>query len=266
MGGSTGAGGGGGMTGGMTGTGGSHPMGGVAGHLPPPAGTGGTTGAAGSGNMGGSGGAMVDPRCAAVDGAVSWWHADGDFDDAIGSNDGLTAGQVSFMAGIDQQAFSFNGNTGSFIQVPDDPSLQMTTGMTIDAWINQPVLGGRIVDKITAFSNDGYILDMFGANVRLIIGGNDMTSADQVPAGIWTHVAATYSSDGHMAIYINGAPSGEKMISPGAIPTNNLALRMGADSDGGSLFIGGLDEPRMFNRALSAAEIATLFWQTSNCQ
>ena len=244
--------------GGMGGTGGGN-------HLPPP---GGTTGAAGSGNMGGSGGSMPmpDPRCTAVDGAVSWWHADGDYDDAIDSNDGLTAGQVSFMPGVDQQAFSFNGNTGSFIEVPNDPSLQMTTGMTIDAWINQPVLGGRIVDKITAFSNDGYILDMFGANVRLIIGGNDMTSADTVPAGIWTHVAATYSSDGQMAIYINGAPSGTKMISPGAIPTNTLGLRMGADSDGGSLFIGGLDEPRIFNRALGADEIATLFWQSSNCQ
>jgi hypothetical protein len=255
-------------------TGGSG-MGGQAGHLPPPTGTAGsggsagTTGAAGSGDMGGAGGSTTppDPRCAPVDNMVSWWHADGDYDDAVGSNDGLSAGAVSFTTGVNQQAFSMNGNLGSFVEVPNDPSLQMTTGMTIDAWINQDTLGGRIVDKITAFSNDGYILDMFGANVRLIIGGNDITSADRVGNGIWTHVAATYNAaDGHMAIYINGAPSGTKDISPGAIPTNTLPLRIGADSEGGSLFVGSMDEPRMFNRALSAAEIATLFWQSSNCQ
>ena len=103
----------------------------------------------------------------------------------------------------------------------------MTTGMTIDAWINQPVLGGRIVDKITAFSNDGYILDMFGANVRLIIGGNDMTSADTVPAGIWTHVAATYSSDGQMAIYINGASVGTKIDLAGRDPDQHARAAHG---------------------------------------
>lgn len=258
---------------GMAGMTGGPGMGGAAGHLPPPTGTAGTTGtagAAGSGNMGGAGGAggaMPDPRCAPVDNTVSWWHADGDYDDAVGSNDGLTAGAVSFTAGVDQQAFNMTGDLGSFVEVPNDASLQMSSGLTIDAWINQDTLGGRIVDKITAFSNDGYILDMFGANVRLIIGGNDVTSTDRVGNGLWTHVAATYNAaDGQMAIYINGLPSGSKNIGPGAIPSNALPLRIGADSEGGSLFVGKMDEPRIFDRALTATEIATLFWQSSNCQ
>src|SRR5215468_10162722 len=60
--------------GGSTGTGGQP-------HLTGTGGSGGSGMMGGSMGTGGSGG-MVDPRCAAVSGIVSWWHADGDFDDA----------------------------------------------------------------------------------------------------------------------------------------------------------------------------------------
>src|SRR3954449_1933403 len=133
---------------GHTGTGGSRPhltgTGGMGGGMTGGAGgagggMAGTTGSAGtSGGMGGSGGAMVDPRCAPMDGMISWWHGDDDYDDAVGSNDGLTAGQVTFAPGIDHDGFNFNGTTGSFVEVPDDVTLSPTE-LTIDAWISAAV-------------------------------------------------------------------------------------------------------------------------------
>src|SRR5262245_13516959 len=80
----------------------------------------GTTGMAGSTGSGGTGGAMVDPRCVPLAGIVSWWHADGDYDDAVGSNDGTTGGSVTFGPGIDNQAFSLSGASGSVVNVADD--------------------------------------------------------------------------------------------------------------------------------------------------
>jgi hypothetical protein len=228
----------------------------------------GSTGAAGSMGTGGSGG-MVDPRCAEMTDIVSWWHADGDYDDAVGTNDGNTAGQVTFAAGIDQQAFNFNGMTGSFVEVPDNASLDLTTDITLDAWINTPQPGGRIFDKITAFFNDGWLLDLVGDRVRLIIGGDSVTSDTPIPVGMWTHVAATFSVTNGMsrfAVYINGVLAGEHFSLQPSITVNTRNLRFGADSDGGSLFVGEIDEPRIFSRALSADEIQTLVWQTSNCQ
>ena len=159
--------------------------------------------------MGGSGGARSIPRCAPMDGMISWWHGDDDYDDAVGSNDGLTAGAVTFAPGIDHEGFNLNGTTGSFVEVPDDASLDRPAEFTIDAWINTPVLGGRIFDKITAVGNDGYLLDLIGDHLRGSIGNVSMGSADAVPAG---HVGARRRRPAHstgMKLYINGVPDGD---------------------------------------------------------
>ena len=49
------------------------------------------------------------------------------------------------------------------------------------------------------------------------------------------------------------------------IPTNTQRLRIGADSNDGSLFVGAIDEPRIFGRALTGDEIRTLFQQATGC-
>jgi hypothetical protein len=247
------------------GHGGNDGSGGSAGHLSGNAGSTGMGGSTGTAGSTGTGGAMVDPRCVPPDGAVSWWHGDGDFDDAVGANDGNNAGAVSFGSGIDQQAFSLNGTMGSFVEVPNDPSLQFTGGVTVDAWINPSVLGGRIVDKITAFGSDGFLLDMGGDQVRIIVSPDTYFTDSHVPAGMWTHVAGTFDGT-TMAIYYNGVGVGSAAAgAPHGVPTNANTLRIGADSTGGSLFNGMIDEARVFNRGLSAAEIQTLFWQSTNC-
>ena len=217
-----------------------------------------------SGGMAGMGGTPVDPRCAPLGGIVSWWHADGDYDDAVGANDGMSAGAAGFAPGINDQGFSLNTMPGSFVDVPNAASLQITSAITIDAWISMTAPGGRIVDKVTAFSSDGYMMDMAGDRLRLYVGGDFLTSVDPVPTGTLTHVAGVYNGT-TLALYVNGVLSAENATWAASIPVNARSLRIGADSDGSSLFNGVIDEPRVFNRALSAAEIDQLFWQSTNC-
>ena len=74
--------------------------------------------------------------------------------------------------------------------------------------------------------------------------------------GTWMHIAATY--DGAMIrLYINGIEEGSKAASI-TIATNDLPLSIGAQSDGSRFFQGALDQVRVYNRALSAEEIAGL--------
>ena len=242
---------------GMAGMGGTTGMAGSTGMA-------GTTGTAGATGMGGSGGA-VDPRCTPLDGTVSMWHADGDYDDAIGANDGMSGGDVSFAPGIDNQGFNLNGNIGAYVEVPHDASLMIGGPITIDAWINESALGGRIVDKAQAFGNNGYLLDILGGHLRMFIGTDQILSTDPLPAGMWVHVAGVFNGNG-MGVYINGALSAESVTAGHAIISNSLPVRFGADSNGDSQFVGVIDEPRIFNRALTADEIALLFWQGTHCQ
>src|SRR5262249_31936668 len=69
---------------------------------------------------------------------VSYWHADGDYGDAAGPNDGTPGGGVSFAAGKVGQAFSFDGTTG-FVLLPhigmSGPSI------TVAVWVRATALG-----------------------------------------------------------------------------------------------------------------------------
>jgi hypothetical protein len=160
--------------------------------------------------------------------------------------------------------FSFDGT--DYVQVPDAPSLDLPTALTIDAWIDTTTGGGRIVDKITPFANDGYLLDVVG-RLRMQVGGLGITSQSDVPLGTFVHVAGTYDGT-RLALYVNGQLDSETTFgqTPVPIPVNALPLRIGADSSGGSLFTGVVDDPRIFNRALTANEVNTLFVQGTTCQ
>ncbi len=87
--------------------------------------------------------------------------------------------------------------------------------------------------------------------------GEAEVSAGVLPIGEWTHVAATF--DGTTAkVYVNGAMTAEDSpwsfgYDPGA------AMQIGAcDPGGGNPFNGALDEVRLYDRALSEAEILEL--------
>jgi hypothetical protein len=70
----------------------------------------------------------------------------------------------------------------------------------------------------------------------------------------WTHIAVTY--DGSVQVfYVNGVQVGS-VAGSGAITVSNGALRIGGDaSSTGEFFTGMIDEVRVYNRALSPAEI-----------
>ena len=188
-------------------------------------------------------------------GMVAWWPGDASTSDLAGANDGSIVGGVTYAAGRVGQAFSLDGSTG-WVQVPDSASLRVTGQITIDAWINPAATGGRVVDKITAGGADGYLLDTYGGVIRLIVDGQTLSGATSIPTGAWSHVAGVYDG-AQMRVYLNGALDGT-IATTVAIPTNALPVRIGAASDGGSLFSGLIDEVEVFNRALSQAEIQAI--------
>jgi len=188
-------------------------------------------------------------------GMVSWWGGDNNALDSAGNNDGTLVNNITYAPGMVGRAFSLDGN-GDYVSVPDSPSLDITSQVTLDAWIYPTALGGRIVNKITAGGGDGYLLDTYGGVARFIVGNQGLNGATALPLNTWTHVAGTYNGT-TMTVYVNGAFDSSRAVSI-SIPANNLPLRIGADSNGASPFSGLIDEVEVFNRALSASEIAAI--------
>ena len=80
-----------------------------------------------------------------------------------------------------------------------------------------------------------------------------LESADPLPLGMWSHVAATY--DGlTMRLYVDGEPAGSRE-STLAIRDYPTPLVLGGLRSGYGNVKGALDEPAVYGRALAPAQI-----------
>jgi hypothetical protein len=197
---------------------------------------------------------------------VSWWPGDGNANDIQGGNNGTPVNGATFAPGKVGQSFSFDG-VDDFVTVQNQPSLNLTQALTIDAWVKPSVANqyGGIVEKtVNDHVNTQYMMDLEGGVVffRLIVvpGVDHRTvhSNSAIPINQWTHVAGTW--DGAvMKMFINGVQQTETVavtppINSGAGPT-----RIGSLGDNVYRFTGLIDEVEIFNRALSAEEVIALY-------
>src|SRR5262249_38964925 len=87
------------------------------------------------------------------------------------------------------------------------------------------------------------------------VGSSDLTAfgTTTLAANAWTHLAETYDGTA-LRLYVNGAPAGTQALS-GSLLTSANPLQIGGDSIFGQYFAGLIDEVRVYNVALSAAQI-----------
>jgi len=85
--------------------------------------------------------------------------------------------------------------------------------------------------------------------------GVRQASHTAIPLNAWTHIATTYDG-ANQRFYINGALVATK-AQTGSIAVGNQPLRIGGNNVSGEFFRGVIDEVRIYNRALSLAEIGT---------
>lgn len=86
----------------------------------------------------------------------------------------------------------------------------------------------------------------------------DLSGATTLSAGVIYHAVAVWDP-ANCSIYLNGVQDGTGAVT-GAIGTQVGALGIGSRNSFGDLYFNGtLDEPAIWNRALSAAEVAALY-------
>src|SRR6185436_9418089 len=175
-------------------------------------------------------------------------------------NTGTLSGATWNTGGRFGSALSFNG-TSSWVTVADANSLDLTTGMTIEAWIKPTALSGWRSVVMKEIAGDLiYVLYAYDnvpqPAVYLNITNQVSIGAAPAPAlNAWTHLAATYDG-ATLKLYTNGVLVGSK-AQTGAMKISTGALRIGGNSVWGEYFSGLIDEVRIYNRALSLAEVQT---------
>ena len=77
-----------------------------------------------------------------------------------------------------------------------------------------------------------------------------------MPPATWHHLAATYDRT-NLRIYLDGVQVGTRALT-GSIGVSANPLRIGGNAIWGENFAGLIDDVRVFNRALTPAELTTI--------
>jgi fibronectin type 3 domain-containing protein len=174
-------------------------------------------------------------------------------------NTGTVSNTVWVTDGKFNDALSFNGSS-SWVSVADSSSLDLTSAMTLEAWVKPTTTSGWRTAVVKERSG-GLVYGMYASTntgvpeAEVDIGGTtrSIVGPSALPTGSWSHLAATYDGT-TLRLYVNGAQVAQLAVS-GSIQTSTSALRMGGNGVWGERLSGVIDEVRVYNRALSATQI-----------
>ncbi len=171
---------------------------------------------------------------------------DNTLDSSGNGNNGSWFGTAAYTPGVVGDAFQLNGL--SYIIVPAAPSLSIPTNqiITLSAYIDPAISSetARIIDRIPVGTGNGYLLDLAGGNLRVIVGNTVLVGNDVIATGSFTLVTAVLNgtlATPTLSLYENGVL--DVTTSSGAWFDNSaLPLLIGADQNGGNLFSGAIDQ------------------------
>ncbi|MCL5096512.1 MAG: FG-GAP-like repeat-containing protein, partial [Candidatus Omnitrophica bacterium] len=197
-------------------------------------------------------------------GLVGWWPGNGTAGDASGSNPGTLQSYATYAPGRAGLAFSLNG-AGGYVEVPDSPLWAFgSNSFTFELWANFAAAGNRVFVASDAGggSHDKWLFWLNGGKLQFHV--NDSTgdalsigSASFSPTiGQWYHLALTRSGS-NFTFYVDGS-SVATNAAVRAIPDVSAPVTIG-QAESNYYFNGLLDEVSVYNRALSAAEIAGIY-------
>ncbi|MHC4644646.1 MAG: LamG domain-containing protein [Planctomycetota bacterium] len=201
-------------------------------------------------------------------GLVGWWKLDENADSTANDssvylNHGTISGLYSWVSGHENSAVEF---TNGKILVPDAAQLKPPATVSASVWINysgDPGDSSRVVVK-GADNMEAYCIEVSEGEGTFYVGDVNGTRhfADSNEGDVycdeWVHLAGTY--DGATAkLYVNGQVVGTAEVNsiPLSQDTAGLGIANRSDADDRP-FRGAVDEVRVYDRALSAAEVAWL--------
>jgi hypothetical protein len=201
------------------------------------------------------------------------------FDEAVGptaknlsgGNNGTHANAPMVGPGTVGNCISLDG-TNRYVEVPGYPNLGIgSRDFTVDAWIKPTSGSGIIADHRqqgpfkgwSFYLQSGGRLSLQIANGAPGSGFTNYESATSVSLNVWHHVAVTVDRDSATGLifYLDGVQAG--VFNPtgrqGSLTPASSPLRVGNSAITTNNFAGCIDEVEVFSRALSAAEIRSLF-------
>ena len=184
-------------------------------------------------------------------------------------NTGTLGGGVTWtnLARYGASACSFNGSSAGYLTIANAPGLELSNRMTLEAWVYPTTHKGSWVDVIYKGNNGGddYFLDSedgSGSSTPAMgshsWGPSDHLSAPAaLPVNTWSYLSATYDQT-NVRLYVNAVQVAvtNKTV-PLQVTTDPLYIGGDPGNAPSQCFVGMIDEVRLYDVALTAAQIQT---------
>ncbi|MBS1792509.1 MAG: carboxypeptidase regulatory-like domain-containing protein [Acidobacteria bacterium] len=220
--------------------------------------------------LAGSAGQCRPTAVAAPAGLVGWWPGDGDYSDLVNNRNGIGFSDAFFAVGKSGQGFVVDG-ADDYIDVSS--AFPAMTSATIEGWVNPTLLTGGYSDgaipgllRHTAAGFNGSCSDLsiglYGGKLGAIYKppgacAGVIQSSFSAAAGTWYHVAVT--DDGtNVSLYVNGNLETSAPVESNYTIYNTFRIGR-AVCCAGDNFGGRLDEISLYDRALTASEIQSIY-------
>ena len=214
------------------------------------------------------GGAGSSGAAAGAPGLVAAYAFDAGSGSTLADSSGLantgTISGATWANGRNGGALSFDGVNDS-VRINDAASLDLSTAMTLEAWVRPTTADTTWRTIVTKETTGNLTYGLFSnsdagkpAGISTI-GNQNTQSITRGPAALprnsWRHLATTYDG-ASLRLYVNGALVSTTPVS-GAMVNTDGALKIGGNAIWPEWFAGRIDDLRVYNRALTAAELQT---------
>ncbi|MBT6649761.1 MAG: LamG domain-containing protein, partial [Flavobacteriales bacterium] len=205
---------------------------------------------------------------------IATYRFENDETDLSGNFNG-TGTAIQYAAGRYGQSASFNG-TSSKVDITATASTPIDFSQrtfTISAWINGSGFttdDRTIISKYNGSNNTGssFFFDVRDSDQKLRVTEVNGTSAlgfqsgGSISENTWTHVVYVRTST-TCEFFINGSSSGGSQSRTTALNAGGTTDISIGERQANKRFIGKIDQVRIFNKALSASEVTTLYQENS---
>lgn len=206
-------------------------------------------------------------------GLIGWWTFDGKdaLTDKSGQNQNGTNYGADVTSGRIGQAMSFNGSS-DYISFGANALYALANDVSVSAWVYVTDMDasrrGPIVSK-----RHGYSIYAAGGNGTMSYlcyegytdsgwGNNFCSSSRVLTKNRWHHVALSFKANTYDALYVDGVLVGNGVPVGGHSGYyENLLVGWGGSGEWGTppYFAGKIDDVRVYNRAISIAEVKQLY-------
>ena len=206
-----------------------------------------------------------------TNGLVAQYPLDGNTSDATGHGADGTPSLVVFETdrfGSPLKSASFNGSANSNIKI-NSTNWNLLPSFTASVWFKFDANAGTVNPRV--LSTSGYEIgtqttggsrNIFFNNTTVNATAFTIYSSNSVPSGVWVHAVGVRTPN-QMRLYLNGVLAGTTAVTGDPDYSRGLPEiggNFGSDSDA---FSGSIDDIRIYNRALTPAEIRALYVRES---